>query len=85
METFFSTLKTSSPIRSTARPGKREPFDYIEASYNPRHRHSTLGYVSPPNSSVASLPLWSWDGAKRVTHSIATMNEPLRMPQERFS
>ncbi|HVS26963.1 MAG TPA: IS3 family transposase, partial [Burkholderiales bacterium] len=26
---------------------KADVFDYIERFYNPRRRHSTLGYVSP--------------------------------------
>jgi putative transposase len=48
MEAFFSTLKTelADAFRS---PGeaKRELFEYIEAFYNTRRRHSTLHYVSP--------------------------------------
>jgi len=63
---------------------KRDSIEYIEASYNPRHRHSTLGHVNPPISSVASLPRWSWTRSSRVTHSIATMNEPLGSPGSDF-
>lgn len=50
MESFFSTLKTERvrgrkyPTRSEA---KADVFDYIERFYNPRRRHSTLGYLSP--------------------------------------
>jgi len=49
-ESFFATLKCellyrrSWPRREDAR---RALFDFIEAWYNPRRRHSTLGYVSP--------------------------------------
>ena len=49
-ESFFATLKCellyrrSWPRREEAR---RAIFDFIEAWYNPRRRHSTLGYVSP--------------------------------------
>jgi putative transposase len=49
-ESFMSTLKTelidrrSWPTRDDAR---RAIFDYIEGWYNPRRRHSALGYQSP--------------------------------------
>jgi Integrase core domain len=49
-ETFHATLKKeriyrqSWPTRSQARAAV---FEYIEGWYNPRRRHSTLGYLSP--------------------------------------
>lgn len=49
-EAFMSTLKTelidrrSWPTRQHARTAI---YDYIEGWYNPRRRHSTLGYLSP--------------------------------------
>jgi transposase InsO family protein len=49
-ESFFATLefellmKNDWPTRAEAR---RAIFRYIETWYNPRRRHSTLGYVSP--------------------------------------
>ena len=49
-ESFMSTLKTelidrrSWPTRDHAH---RAIFDYIEGWYNPRRRHSALGYHSP--------------------------------------
>ena len=49
-ESFFSTLKaelvhrTDYASRSQARASV---FEYIEAFYNGRRRHSALGYVSP--------------------------------------
>jgi hypothetical protein len=49
-ETFHATLKKekiyrqSWPTRAAARSAI---FAYIEAWYNPRRRHSTLGYLSP--------------------------------------
>lgn len=50
MESFFSTLKTEK-IRGkfyrTRRQAKQEVFEYIECFYNPKRRHSTLGYISP--------------------------------------
>jgi hypothetical protein len=49
-ETFHASLKKeriyrrSWPTRAEARAAV---FDYIEGWYNPRRRHSTLGYLSP--------------------------------------
>jgi putative transposase len=50
MESFFSTLKTertSRKIYQTRDEARADVFDYIERFYNPRRRHSTLGYLSP--------------------------------------
>ena len=50
IESFFASLKkervyrTTYPTRNAARA---DIFDYIEAFYNSRRRHSTLGQVSP--------------------------------------
>jgi putative transposase len=50
MESFFSSLKTERTARKTYRTrddAKADVFDYIECFYNPRRRHSTIGYLSP--------------------------------------
>ena len=50
MESFFSSLKTERTARKvyrTRNDAKADVFDYIERFYNPRRRHSTLGYLSP--------------------------------------
>ena len=50
MESFFSSLKTERTARRMYRTrdqAKADVFDYIERFYNPRRRHSTLGYMSP--------------------------------------
>ena len=50
MESFFSTLKTERLSRcryATRDQARADVFDYIERFYNPRRRHSVLGYVSP--------------------------------------
>jgi putative transposase len=50
MESFFSSLKTERVARKAYRTrdqARADVFDYIERFYNPRRRHSTLGYVSP--------------------------------------
>ena len=50
MESFFSSLKTERTAAKTYRTrdqAKADVFDYIECFYNPRRRHSTLGYLSP--------------------------------------
>lgn len=49
MESFFSSLKTERTARKVYRTrddARVDVFDYIERFYNPRRRHSTLGYLS---------------------------------------
>jgi putative transposase len=48
MESWFSTLKSELGERfASPAEAKHELFDYIEAFYNQRRRHSSLGYLSP--------------------------------------
>ena len=50
MESFFSSLKNESTARKPYRTrdeARADAVDYIERFYNPKRRHSTIGYVSP--------------------------------------
>lgn len=50
MESFFSSLKTERCARKVYRTrddARADVFDYNKRFYNPRRRHSTLGYLSP--------------------------------------
>ena len=50
MESFFPSLKTERTARKVYRTRdetRADVFDYIERFYNPRRRHSKLGYLSP--------------------------------------
>jgi putative transposase len=50
MESFFSSLKIERVNRKTYRTrddARADVFDYIERFYNPKRRHSTIGYMSP--------------------------------------
>jgi len=50
IESFFSSLKTERTDHKqylTRDQARADVFDYIERFYNPRRRHSTLGYISP--------------------------------------
>ena len=50
MESFFSTLKTERTDRKVYRSrnqARADVFDFIESFYNPKRRHSTIGYLSP--------------------------------------
>ena len=50
MESFFSSLKAERAARKVYRTrdgAKADVFDHIERFYNPKRRHSTIGYVSP--------------------------------------
>jgi len=53
MESFFSTLKIERVNRrglyKSRKEAKADVFNYIEYFYNPKRRHSTIGYVSPAN------------------------------------
>jgi len=49
-ESFFSSLKTERTARKVYRTrdaARADVFDYIECFYNPKRRHSRLGYLSP--------------------------------------
>jgi putative transposase len=49
-ESFFATLETELIDRHTFRSrdeARLAVFSYIEGFYDPRRRHSTLGYQSP--------------------------------------
>jgi putative transposase len=49
-ESFFATLECELVARSRWRSreeARMAVFDFIEAFYNPRRRHSGLGYLSP--------------------------------------
>src|SRR6476646_7549339 len=50
IESFFSSLKTERTARKLYRTrdeARADVFDYIERFYNPKRRHSTIGYMSP--------------------------------------
>jgi Integrase core domain len=50
MESFFSSLKTERTARKMCRTrddANADVFDYIECFYNPKRRHSTIGYLGP--------------------------------------
>lgn len=50
MESFFSSLKTertAHKLYRTRNEARADVSGYIERFYNPRRRHSNLGYLSP--------------------------------------
>jgi putative transposase len=49
-ESFFATLETElfdRTVFETRDQARIHVFDFIEGFYNPRRRHSALGYLSP--------------------------------------
>lgn len=57
-ESFFATLECELLDRTRFRnqaEARMEIFDFIEGWYNPRRRHSALGYKSPVNYEKAAL------------------------------
>jgi len=51
IESFWSSLKTETQMDLLPPPTRHDAklavFDYIETFYNPKRRHSSLGYLSP--------------------------------------
>ena len=72
-ESFFATLKKELVHRRswpTRREMTGEIFEYIEAFYNPRRRHSTLGMLSPVDYENRTLiPPGAGLAASRLAHS----------------
>jgi putative transposase len=64
MVSFFSSLKTELCARKVYRTrdeAKADVFDCIEPFYNPKRRHSTIGYLSPVEfraCTYVSLTAW---------------------------
>ena len=57
-ESFFATLETElfARVVFTSRDHARlQLFDFIEGFYNPKRRHSALGYLSPERYEEQSL------------------------------
>jgi putative transposase len=58
MESFFSSLKTERMVRKvyrTRNEARADVFDYTERFYNPRRRHSKLGYLSPTEFEASAM------------------------------
>ncbi len=50
VESFFATLKIEEVENAdyqTRQQAKTSIFSYLEGFYNPKRRHSSLGYLSP--------------------------------------
>ena len=58
-ESFFATLETELLDRTsfaTRNQARSAVFDYIEGFYNPRRRHSAIGYHSPVDYERSPQP-----------------------------
>ena len=58
-ESFFATLECERLDRrrfETTKDAKRDIFQFIEGWYNPRRRHSSLGYQSPVKFELMHEP-----------------------------
>ena len=47
MDQITDTQKIGHSLYRTRDEARADVFDYIERFYNPRRRHSKLGYISP--------------------------------------
>ena len=81
-ESFFATLECAlldrEPFRTPAE-ARRKLFDYIEGWYNPRRRHSGLGYESPLSyeriHAAKALRAPALENARAVDAPGATLTE----------
>jgi transposase InsO family protein len=75
LESFHATIKKDL-IHRRSWPTKAEArvavFDYIEAFYNRRRRHSTLGMLSPAEFETGTLRT---DGASLAASRLASINQ----------
>ncbi len=58
-ESFFATLECELLDRRRFRShteARMAVFEFIEGWYNPRRRHSAIGYLSPINYERSQLP-----------------------------
>ena len=79
MEGFFSSLKTERMAHKTYRTrddAKADVFDYIERFYNPKRRHSMIGYMSPMGFEMkAGLGSGLIDYSQKMTAAAIQMAE----------
>ena len=81
MESFFSSLKVERVARKIYRTrdqARADVFDYIERFYNPRRRHSTIGYLSPMEfeAKVAISLGWCLPNRQQLTWRWHKASEP---------
>jgi hypothetical protein len=85
-ESFFATLECELLARHrfrTQAEARSAVFDFIEGFYNPRRRHSSIGYLSPMDfeqrgQKTAADP----DARQRVAVLAAVKDKPSWRPQE---
>jgi len=88
MESFFSTLKTERVYRRQYRTrdeARADVFDYVERYYNPRRRHSSIGFVSLGElRKLRRLNLGACqEEAGKATTSAAGLGAPLSSAEQR--
>lgn len=75
MESFFATLKqewTTGRIYTTSAALDLDLFDFIEAHYNPRRLHSSIGFMTPVAFEEA---YWT-----QLTHQLSLESEMQSLP-----
>jgi putative transposase len=85
-ESFFATLECELLERcrfKTQAEARRAVFDFIEGFYNPRRRHSSIGYLSPidyerRHHAAAVIP----DARQPAIVLAAVKDKPFGRPQE---
>jgi hypothetical protein len=78
MESFFSSMKTERTARKVYRTrdaARADVFDYIERFYNPRRRHSKLGYLSPMAFEERAMQTYLRQASSFSSASAKVMNQ----------
>ena len=80
-ESFFATLECELLARqrfTTQAEARSAVFDFIEGFYNPRRRHSSIGYLSPMDFERRADP----DACQPAAVLAAVKDKPSGRPQE---
>jgi putative transposase len=85
-ESFFATLECELLARSrfrTPAEARSAVFDFIEGFYNPRRRHSSIGYLSPVEYEHQRQAISVVAGAHQPAAVLAAVKDkPFGRPQE---
>lgn len=83
VETFFETIKAELLWQHswrTRRDAEIAIFEYINGFYNPRRRHSALGWKSPLAFEAKAASVSNRSGTKRDRSSYTALGIPVTVP-----
>ena len=84
-ESFFATLECELLARCrfrTQAEARSAVFEFVEGFYNPRRRHSSIGYLSPVDYERDQAAAVDPDPHQRAVVLAAVKDKPSGRPQE---